>query len=440
MGVFHKLSDPIIFFSQCRGTPIYNENGKRLGKLQDFFIDFEEAYPTVIAIQFKSRNEIYFSNWISVREFNYERITLSNNARIRRGKTFPKIPKQKSVKSLLKVNNEAEIIDYPPLGSIVLNKQVVDTHGKKAVRVFDIHFIKIGRLLRVTHADTNKSKAHGLTKVIVFFESLFTKKLKNEDKIPWKYVHTLGTEKTGEDIQLNVSNEELESMHPADLADIIEDLDDFGRKAVFKNLDPEMAAETLVEIEDNLRSELIRGRSNEEVAEIIDELESDEAVDLISELDPSKTEDILSQVKDKKAAEEIQDLLKFPPNSAGGIMSTETFTTQIGNSRKTILQHLQMHYDDYENIYDIFILDDQNKLIGVCPLKLLVTSLEDLNIEDIMQTEDLQSIQPYESWLSVSQIMSKYNLINLPVCDQENKLLGHISVDDILPWLLKEKE
>ena len=104
MGVFKNLTDPIIHFSKCTGTLILNENGKRLGKFVDFFIDYEEVYPTVIAILFKSRNEFYFTNWLTIKNFSYEEIILSNNARIRKGHTFPKIPKLKSGNNLLKLN------------------------------------------------------------------------------------------------------------------------------------------------------------------------------------------------------------------------------------------------------------------------------------------------------------------------------------------------
>ncbi len=441
MGVFQKLNDPIVSYSKCKNVPIFNENGKRLGKLQDFFIDFEETFPTVIAIQFKSRNEFYFSNWINIKEFNYDRIILKNSARLRRGKTYPKIPKQKTVKSLLKVNEDAEVVDYPAIGSIVINKQVVDTHGKKVVRIFDIHFIKIGRLLRVTHADTNPQLKGGMYNLRAKISKIFGQKQPLETKIPWKYVHKLGNKKTSEDIELNVSSEELESLHPADIADILEDLNDYSRKKLFQSLDVDIAADALVEIEDEeIKSEMIRESAPETMVEILEELESDEAVDIISELDPKEAQSVLSQMKDKKSAEDIKELMKFSPDSAGGMMTTETLKVSGETRKNDIISEIQKNHEEYQNIYDIYVIDHNQKLVGTCSLKTLIINHENLMIKDIIEDdeEDIHYCLTNDSWREVSEKMDKYNLLNIAVCDSNQKVLGHISIDDIVTRLNKE--
>ena len=257
MGVFQNLHESIIYFSSCYHTPVYDENNRFQGKLHDFFVDYEEGHPAVLAILIKQNKNFRYAQWHDVKSFSYKKIIISLTSKIKIGKTFPKITKQRTVKNLLKVNQESETVSYPGLSRAILDKQIVDTYGKKVVRVNDIHFIKVGRMLRVTHAAVGlKSMVRrlGLERLLtgcIRVLSLNPKKELDEKTISWRFVHAIGDQYL-DNVKLNVSNEDLGSLHPADLADIIEELDGHGRQRVFKELNKEKAADTLAEIEQEI--------------------------------------------------------------------------------------------------------------------------------------------------------------------------------------------
>ena len=444
MGVFQNIHEAVLYFSNCYRTPIYDENNHFMGKLYDFFVDYEESYPTVLAILIKQNRNFKYVHWNDVKSFSYKKITLSRQSKIKMGRVFPKIAKQKTVKNLLKANQEVEVSDYPGISQTVLDKQVVDTYGKKVVRVNDIQLIKLGRLLRVTHATVGtKSMARrlGLESLLTHLVRILSfnhKRELNERAISWQFVHAIAGRHLS-DIKLNVSNEELGSLHPADLADIIEELDGHGRRRIFKELNREKAADTLVEIEqENLQVNLLETETPENAAKIIEYMGTDEAADVLGEMRPENVQTIIEKIADVEVKEDIQELLNYEEDSAGGLMSTDAFVVNKEQRKNDILHHLENHHQDYESIYDIYITDHDETLIGTCSLRKILTSKENIRIVDVMNSEDMKYQTHDVHWKKLAKFMSKYNLINIPIVDRERKVLGFVSVDDILPWLLDE--
>ncbi len=445
MGVFENLPHPIIYFSNCYQTPIYDQSGQLIGKLHDFFVDYEEQYPTVIAISIVKNHNYSYIQWDDLKLFTYKKIILKEGAKARSGKTYPKITKQKTVKSLLKISNDSEVIDYPGLAKVILDRQVVDISGKKVVRVNDIHFIKIGKRLRVTHAGVGIKSMLRRLGFIRFSENLvrvFTLNSKKEIPeriISWRFVHALGDRSIHDNVSLNVSNEVLGTLHPADLADIIEELDSHGRNKVLKQLNTEKAADTLTELEDDdLQAKILKEETPEGAARLIEYMGTDEAADVLSEMSKEDAQRIISNIEDEEMVEDIKELLTYKEDTAGGLMSTDVLMIKKDMRKSEILLHLQECSDDYENIYDIYIIDDDERLIGTCSLRKLIITREDVKISDIMKTEDLKAQSYNTDWEDLAEYMSKYNLINVPIVDETTTLLGFVSVDDILPWLLDE--
>ena len=166
----------------------------------------------------------------------------------------------------------------------------------------------------------------------------------------------------------------------------------------------------------------------------------DEAADILGEVADEKKEKIIEKFEDNNLKEEIKELLEYEEDSAGGLMSSEVFEITPELNKNDILKIIKREFDDLESIYDIFIVDKNKKLIGHCPLNKLLISDDNISVGKIMQQEDIKSIDPHASWRDVAVLMSKYNLINIPVTNfKSSELLGIISVDDILPWLLDEK-
>lgn len=446
MAVFDQLKQTTVYFSKSIGAPIYNCQGNMVGKLKDFFVDYEDIYPAVLGVQYKKGNRTYYYEWQDIKSFSYKKIILEEKAQPRSGRSFPKVFSNKPPTGKLAEQFLGKTTDYPPIGKIVLDRQIVDTAGKKVVRVNDIHFIRIGQQLRVTHAAVGLRSMlrrlgydvilDPLVKLIKPKASYFS----NEALINWKYVHAVPDKNIQPNVQLSLANEEIQSLHPADLADILEELDHYGRKQLFSNLPPEAAAEILSEVDQEIQASLIEDETPMGVAEILQKMGTDEAADLLGDLPEKQANLIISQIKDGEFQEEIQELLEYEEDTAGGIMSSEVLRVIPSDNRESIIKMIQQNHEEFESIYDIFVTDENEKLIGTCSLKELLISDSSMAISEIMEQEDIKALSSEASWREIAQYMSKYNLINVPIIDEEHKLLGLISVDDILPWLLKERQ
>jgi magnesium transporter len=167
-------------------------------------------------------------------------------------------------------------------------------------------------------------------------------------------------------------------------------------------------------------------------------MDIDEAVDLLQQLSDEDIEEIVALISDKELQNEIVTLLYYRDNIAGGIMSTEVFEVLSSDTKESILSKIAENHEDIESINDIFVIDDKSILLGHCTLKELLSHRENVTIQDIMEIEDIKFLPPNTPWKNIALYMSKYNLINVPICDKNRKLLGSVSVDDILPWLLDE--
>jgi sporulation protein YlmC with PRC-barrel domain/CBS domain-containing protein len=443
MDKFKELNNITLHFSDTLGLPIFNEDGAKLGTIQDFFIDYEEIYPSVLAIQYKRSGSYFYVHWEDITSFSLKKVKVKNDAFSRRSRTFPKVLNKKTVTSLLANQFAGPTVEYPPLGQIVLDKQIVDTHGKKVVRVNDIQFVRTGKDLRVTHAEVGLRsfvRRLSLEKTVDLFFKTFNPKSKyllNDSAINWKFVHAIPNRNVQKSVRLNLTNEDLRELHPADIADILEDLDSHGREMIFSNLDPELAADTLSEIDDEeLQISLLKNEDPEKVAEIIENMDTDDAADLLNELDDAKADAIISNIDDVETQEDIQELLEHDEDSAGGLMTTEIFDVNQNLTKSEILNLIQVRHEEVASFYDIYVVDENKKLIGTLQLQDLLVLKDDAVIRDIMNNSDIKSITSDTHWKDVAEFMNKYSLITVPVTSSDNELLGMVSVDDILDRLL----
>lgn len=445
MGKFNDLNEISIHFSHTEGIPLITTEGKKLGKLKDFFVDYEEVYPAVLAIQYKSNNQLFYVEWEYVKNFTLKEVIIEHDCFIGRSRSFPKAKTNKVITSLLANQFSGSTMEFPPLGKIILDRQVVDTSGKKVVRVNDIQFIRSGQNLRVTHAAIgmrSMMRRLGYEKFIDFVVKAINPKslyLKNEVLINWKFVHAVPNKNVRSNVRLTLSDDEIKKLHPADLADILEDLDSYGRELIFSNLDPKLAAETLQEVEDEVKISLIKNEKPEVIAKIIEEMDVDDAADTLNELSDTKAEQIISKIEDTETADEIRELREYQETTAGGLMSKEYFEVAPESDKKSILEKFKKEHDYIENIIDIFVTGESGELVGICPIQNLLLCDDNVLVKNIMISEDIKSTEPETHWKIVASMMSKYNLMNIPVIGEDKTMLGIISVDDLLPWLLDEK-
>lgn len=446
MGVFEGLKESTLYFSSLKGIKVFpEENNKPVGQLSDFFVNYEDVYPEVLAIQIIFQSRFFFIHWRDIKFFSLKKIILRRDAIINEGKTLPRVKQQRLLTGLLSAPYDDQTIHYPGVAKVVLDRQIVDTMGKKVVRVNDLHFIRIGQNLRITHAAAgfrSMVRRLGHEPIIATLEKLIpklAKPLQRDRVISWKCVHAIADSSVQQNVKLNITDDDLKNIHPADLADILEDLDGVGKTRMLASMEPELAAQTLTEVESDQRGMLLKDIEEDRLGLILDHLGPDEAVDLIGDLDEREQVKVMENVADEEHKQEIIGLLDYEEETAGGIMSTEVLSVAPEFNQEQILHKMKNEDEDLETIYDFYIVNQNNMLIGHCSLRNLLNQKPQLPVEDFMEDQNLIFVTPDDHWKKVASTMSKYNLINIPVVDRDKTLLGIISVDDILPWALNER-
>ncbi|MDP7567282.1 MAG: magnesium transporter [Flavobacteriales bacterium] len=230
-------------------------------------------------------------------------------------------------------------------------------------------------------------------------------------------------------------------LHIADIAEIIEDLSLENAKYLFELIsDEEKSAAVLVELEDDTREELLEDLSAQEIAEeVIDNLESDDAADLIGELSEDKKEEVLSHIEDEELASDISDLLNYHEDTAGGLMAKELIKVNENWNTVQCLKEMRKQADDVKKVYTIYVVDDNDKLLGLLSLRKLLLTERSTSIKDIITTEII-SVKATTDDEDVANIMQKYDLVALPVIDDLGRLIGRITIDDVMDVAKEEAE
>ena len=233
----------------------------------------------------------------------------------------------------------------------------------------------------------------------------------------------------------------LDELHIADIAEIIEDLSLENAKHLYDLIsDEEKSAAVLVELEDDTREDLLTNLTAKEIAEeVIDNLESDDAADIIGELSEDKKEEVLSHVEDIEHASDISDLLAYPEDTAGGLMAKELIKVNENWNTLQCLKEMRKQAEDVKKVYTIYVVDDDDKLLGLMSLRRLLLTERTTEVKNIMFT-DIISVKVNEDDEHVANIMNKYDLIALPVVNDSNQLLGRITIDDVMDVAKEEAE
>lgn len=229
-------------------------------------------------------------------------------------------------------------------------------------------------------------------------------------------------------------------LHPADIAEIIDELDAQEAKYVFSLLDDEQGADVLMELEDDVRERFLKILSSKEIAEQLEQLDSDDAADILGELSEDIQEEVISQIEDDEVASEIVDLLNYDEDSAGGLMQKEFIRAQMNWSVMRCIAELRRQAEEVEKVYTIYVVDEKNELVGLLSLKRLLFASPKSLIEDLYSNKKIISVKAHDTKEFVAQQMSKYNLESIPVVDRQNKLIGRITIDDIIDVIQEEAE
>ncbi len=234
--------------------------------------------------------------------------------------------------------------------------------------------------------------------------------------------------------------EHVIDLHFADVADIMDELSMEHAKTIYYILDEDQQADVLMELEEDLRDRFLASLSSKEMAEQLENLDSDDAADILGELPDAKVQEVISQMEDDEAADDIVDLLNYDEDTAGGLMQKEFIQARLDWPVNRAMVELRRQAEDVEHVFTIYVVDDLNKLVGVLSLKRLLYANQKTQIRDLVQDKNLIYVKTNDSSEKVARMMEKYGLVSIPVVDLQHKLVGRITIDDVVDIIKEEAD
>jgi CBS domain-containing protein/sporulation protein YlmC with PRC-barrel domain len=401
-----------LFLSKILGKKIISAAGETLGRVYDLAAEFVDPFPIVTGIIFSSaqKKNPVFLPWKDVVDFN--------------GGVSVAVH---STSELFPLNlRQGELL----LKDALLDKQVVDTDGAKIRRVNDLQFLKTNQGMHLIHVDVGFRgliRRMGLIKPFdVIMHGLFDYQLPNQF-ISWKFVQPVHSPDL---LRLNITQNRLGKIHPADLADILEDMDIKQRAAVFQALDVETAAETLEETDSKVQVSLINDLNSAKASDIIEEMSLSEAADLLGDLPKAKAEGILNEME-KDIADDVKELLTHPEREAGGMMTTSYLSFPPSTTVKETLEKFRQEAADVDLVYYVYVTDDEERLLGVVTLRDLILANQDKKLEEIMD-ERVISVKLDDKDDTIAEHFAKYAVTAIPVVDENERMQGTIIFKNLL--------
>jgi magnesium transporter len=320
----------------------------------------------------------------------------------------------------------------------LVDRQIIDIHGRKVVRVNDVDLEWLGRggtnLLRVAEVEVGLRGAFRR----VFKGVLPRTRLESISRkigargIPWQFVDVIEVDPARR-VKLRIEHERLAEMHPSDLAEILEDLAPAEREAVFTSLDEEVAAEALEEVEPKLQKALLEKLDDERIADIVEEMDPGAAADLLAELPQDQSEAILEEMQPEER-QEVEELLEFDDDTAAGYMTTDFVYVSAEATVAQAVQALRSFDGDPESVTDVFLLDDKRVLRGSVSLARLVMSQPDARLI-VLSEPRILSCPADMKQNDLAEMFDKYNLHSLPVIDKQDRIVGVVQAEQVISFL-----
>jgi magnesium transporter len=403
----------VFFLSKLLGSPVRDRDTKSAGTLEDLVVTSRPNYPRVTALLVKRRGRLVVADWSAVESFE-------------------------ETMTMLKVRgaelDERELLDDElPLGKRFLDKQLVDTEGRKVIRVNDIQLVRTGPFVHAVAVDISSGAI--LRRVGLGRVSDRLTKGRQQPKphlIDWRVLDLGETDDSG--VRLAVPRTKIELLHPADIADIVHELSPEERAAVIGALKDEIAADTLEELHPSYQTSLLLDMPDDRASELLASMSPDDAADLLADL-PDERRAHLIAMMEKEDAEDMRELLSYPEDSAGGIMTPDFAWVRLDDTAAEATDKLRTQAEDVETVYYIYVLDRGEHLRGVFSLRDLLMTPPDRKVRDFM-TENPVSVPILAGEEEITQAVAKYNLLALPVVDDDNVLHGIITVDDAIDLVL----
>jgi Mg2+ transporter MgtE len=408
----------MIYLSELLNRPVRDADNHKVGTLRDVVVSLASVFPTVVGLVIQRPKGLALGS---------ETMTIpwSQVTNLEEKQIYLKVPQH-----LLSTYQPKE--DELLLGRDILDKQIVDTQGRRIVKVNDLKLAQIKGQARLIGVDV--SMGGFLRRLGIEGMSRLLPLRIPERLITWNYVEPLESEVS--DVRLKISHRKLAELHPADIADVLEQMEVEEGAAVLEGFANEVAAEVLSEVEPPLQTALVEQMGSERASDLLEKMPPDEATDILGDLPQSRADEILAQMEQEEA-DEVRELLRYPAHTAGGIMTSQVFRVQKSLTAEETIALLRQQAPHAEVVYYLFVVDGEDRLVGVVSLRDLVTASPETRLEEIMN-RDVIKVRAEADQEEVAQTISKYDLLAVPVVDEEDHLLGMVTVDDVIDVIEEE--
>ncbi|NLE99501.1 MAG: CBS domain-containing protein [Anaerolineales bacterium] len=403
------------YISDLLGKPVADVEGERLGRLGDLIATLrpELRHPEIVAIKVERKSDALLVPLAAVAVLLGPACALSRR--------------------------KEEIVPYQTTGTElwlvrdVLDRQIIDTTGVRVVRVNDVEILRAGNRYYVANVDIGGLgllRRLGLARPVQSMSRHLGKPV-HPSTISWDAVELLPG---GGEMRLRVPGDKITDLHPADLAEIISDLTRAESSMLLEALDVKVVADTLENVEPDFQASLVETMADEKVADVLEEMAPDEAADLLAELPKTRSQELL-RLMEREEAEDVRRLLEFPEDTAGGLMTTEYAAVSPDLSAEEALAVLRETADEAETIFYVYVVDAQGRLLGWFSLSDLVLARPKTKVADLVRSYT-PSVLLQDSQNAVAQTVIKYNLLAVPVVNDEGRLQGIVTSDDALDRII----
>ncbi len=402
----------MLYLSQILGRPIIDMEGEKIATIRDVIVQLGAGdHPPLIGVVARYGRRNFFMPRIRIANFDEKGVRINTDILDLR-------PFQR---------REGEIL----LAKDVLDKQLIDVDGKRVVRVNDVQIVDFGRDWHVTGADVSM---RGLWRRLM--PSGFYGSNSPVEVLDWADVGYLATDTATANVQLKSSKDKLSRLHPVEIAQLIESLSPIHRTEIVESLDEETAADTLEEMETEAQARILDEMDEERAADILEAMSPDDAVDVLGELSEAKAEELFNLMEGEEKAD-VAELLPYQHDTAGGLMTTEFVVLPKAITVSEAISRLREMAQTPNMIYYLYVVEKENswRISGVISLRSLILSDPTLKLEEAMR-QNFQFAHPNDSAKEVAETIAEYNLLALPIIDDEGDLAGIVTVDDAMEILI----
>ena len=406
----------MLFLSRLVGRPVLDRHGESFGKVRDLIVALGDRYPPVtgLVVRVAGGRDIFLP-WTDVEEID------AGGARLKTSRI--------DIASFRQRPNEIRLwLD-------LLDKQIVDVEDRKIVRVNDIQLAPVEGRLRLVAVDVGLAGILRRLGLSGPGERLARAlHLEAENYIEWEDVDPV--ESSVSSLKLRVPHAALGTLHPADVAHIVEQLAPRDRAGILAALDDERAADVLEELAADDQVDILEALEPEKAADILEEMGPDEAADLVADLSEARQEQLLGLMEPEEASD-VRELLAYGEETAGGLMTTDFITVTPEMAAEQVIERLRELHPDADQVYYLYVTDAEGILVGTITLRGLIVASPDTPVSGFMRPDPISVAVDVDAE-EVGAAIARYNLLALPVVDAEGRMQGIVTVDDAFERALGE--